>query len=504
MGRVTAFQDERAMPQVGRLGRGVDWFARQVSPRWAARRQSWRMAASEIERFYRAGNRSRLDPTRSASGDLVGQTRDVVIERARDLERDSQIADGLLTRCVENVNGPDGFALRPRTGSKTFNGAVENLWHEYADHEADVRGMDSLAGLLGRVYRSHLRDGDCGAILRKSGALQVVEADLIDTPLDKLADRRVIEGVQVNRDGRPVGYYVEDTDEPASTKYTRVPARDFAYLVRRPRNALTRGVPVFSKPWLFEQLENYMEALVVNQRVAACFGLVITEEGSGGAPGGLRTVKNSQGDDQAALTVEPGMVKYLRPGQKIEQVVPRQPTPMFEEFVATVGRFIGLPLGLPLELAFLDFSRTNYSSARASLLQAYRSFRCMQVHLARLYSRVYRWRVSKWMKEGRLERRDDAWLHNWQVPGWAWIDPMREVEAHCMAIDAGLQTRGDVVRGTGRDVEDVDKERAAEETSRRAAGLPRFHSTKLKPLPDGADDEGQDTPPDDDGEDTEE
>jgi capsid protein len=137
-------------------------------------------------------------------------------------------------------------------------------------------------------------------------------------------------------------------------------------------------------------------------------------------------------------------------------------------------------LGLPLELTLLDFSQTSYSSARASLLQAQRTFESLQHYFVEDYlARLYRWRVSKFINDGQLEKRDDAFLHCWHAPNWPYLDPVKEVQAVQLAIDAGLTTQKRELLRQGIDIDDWREERGEEVTLNKAAGIPVVHSTMV-------------------------
>ena len=53
-------------------------------------------------------------------------------------------------------------------------------------------------------------------------------------------------------------------------------------------------------------------------------------------------------------------------------------------------------------------------------------------------------------------------------PGWQWVDPRNEVEAETAAINAGLKSRAEVVAARGRDIDELDEERARD--AARATG----------------------------------
>ena len=58
------------------------------------------------------------------------------------------------------------------------------------------------------------------------------------------------------------------------------------------------------------------------------------------------------------------------PGDKVAPFTPSRPNSGYGQFVENVLRHIGAGLNIPFELLMKDFSKTNYSSARAALLEA--------------------------------------------------------------------------------------------------------------------------------------
>ena len=58
---------------------------------------------------------------------------------------------------------------------------------------------------------------------------------------------------------------------------------------------------------------------------------------------------------------------------------------------------------------------------------------------------------------------------HWIPPRWDWVDPLKDIQAQVLAMEAGITSRRKVVEATGYDVEEVDRENAAD--AKRAADL---------------------------------
>jgi lambda family phage portal protein len=477
----------------------IDRLIKYVSPKWAAHRAYYRGAIDALPQIgatYRGGIPTRLDtqwsPTlgfQGANAPLNRWRLTQLRDRARDLERNNTIACGMLDRATENVIG-HGFRLQAQTDDGKFNKQVEALWSDWTER-ADIRGRRSWVQLQRLIYRSRLRDGDVGCAFVQRGQdvrLQPISGDLIDTQYGGYdAATNTYDGIQFDKDGRAQAYNVISLAPLTGQRTaTVVSANDFVFLSRDKNLDQVRGEPCFAQVMpLFDQIDGYIEAVVIAARVAACQALLIKSGNSGKEIGKLGTAQNSQGQYQPIAGMEPGMVRYLRPGEEVVAVNPTQPQQQFPDFVAMLLRFAGVSLGMPLELVLLDFSRTNYSSARAALLQAYRVFRSEQTYFTdHFLRRVYRWRVSKWVKDGVLVPpaaiQSNYWKHSWIAPGWAWVDPTKEIEAALMEVDGGLNTLTNIAAQHGHDFYELVQARKRELDTLAAAGIPTARSARTR------------------------
>lgn len=479
----------------------VDSFVGLFSPRRKAARVAWRNAENSLREYsYRSALHSRTGSSRTYSGSAdyhleLGYDREEMVDRSRQAERNNVVAAGLLTRCVENVIGC-GIIPRADTDDDGWNDQAEALFADWCYRgRCDVRGIDSFYDKQRLTFRSFLRDGDVGTVLVEAGSrrgmLQSVESDEIASPVGKVLGSDHVDGIDLDPYGKPTKFHIvrdklrqkRAAKRDASTGRVTVDAKNFLFLARRTRLNQTRGEPVLAQGLrLLEHLDGNIEAVTVAVRMAACFGLVL--EGSG-APEGLPQVTGSNGEQYRQWTLEPGMIKRLEDGDSLTQIKPEQPATNFREFTNVLGRMIGLPLGLPLELLFLDFSQTNYSSARAALLQAYRAFQCLQQEFVEGFVRpVWEWKVRQFVEEGLLAERPDMYRAQYITPAWQWVDPVKEVQSNLAAVDAGMDTLSNVARSLGRDFDGIMRTRAREINAMKAAGVPLVQSNLTRALED--------------------
>ena len=470
----------------------IDKAIGYLSPRWEMQRAQARARAAMSERFhasYRGSVQTRLDSDWSTSNEVWGQrfteanTLPSLRARARQLERNSVIAQALLNRCEENVVG-QGMNIHATTLDEGWNRAARALWDDYWLYP-EIHGL-SGPETERMVFRSKMRDGDVGVIMLGDGRLQLVEGDLIETPSGKYTDRTIVDGVQTDRVGRPSRFHIASVDANGKRTSTAVEARDFIFLTRRNRVTQWRGEPCFTPVFnLFDQVEGYTDALIVAMRMAACHGLVFKTDKRSQRVGVLPAT-SVNGVAQSELEFEPGMIEYIGRDDSVEQIKPQQPGQQFDSVIAMLMRFAGMHLGLPLEMTMLDFSRTNYSSARGAMNVAQTAFKNLQmVQKDAFMSRVYRWRISKWVKEGLLTPRDDMWMHRVITAPWPFLDPIKEVQGQMMEVDFGVATEDEYIIARGKEPELVRAQRGRELEDKRKLGIAVMHATMTMPTDQG-------------------
>jgi lambda family phage portal protein len=463
-----------------------NWLDRAIAyafPGWAASRLYYRDALAS----FRGGVENRTSrawssPRRSEVGGTMTEQNRIreMRARARQLEQDNPLASGLLDRATENVIGA-GIDMRAATDSPEFNAQIDNLFARWR-RVCDIRGELAFGGMQRILYRQKLRDGDVGVVLVDRGGeprLQIIEADRIDYPT-KRGTKNIIDGVEIDAIGRAVRYYVLAGD-PWKTEPIPIQANNFRLIKRLRYSNHIRGLTAFSQGFpLFDHIDGYVEGSVIAARAAANQALLIKRTNASQAYSKLSASLNGNGMSQAIQRMEPGMVHYLNPDEDVVQMNPAHPTQSFPDFVAALARFVGLNFGLTLEQVMLDFSRTNYSSARAARLQADQT---AYVEQQEFYDSflfpVWRWLVSKWVKSGLVTGRvpEDYWAHEWIPQGKAWVDPTKEISAAALAIDYGLESRTNIALGIGYRFEDLVKRNAEDRRMMDAADLPLVNST---------------------------
>lgn len=480
------------------LDRAAGW----LSPSWGARRLAGRIAF-DAAIDYRAAESNRL-----LSNWILGRanttadfyTLETLRNRSRDLNRNDAVASGATDTMSHNIVGR---GLRPQSRIRAeivglsedrirqLQRQAEYVWQTWAPF-ADSGNRLTFDDIQFLALRKIIEDGEILALpiwakepwRPLSRAIELLEGDrLAQMPSLGAKNTAADTGIVVGSRGEPVAYMISriDYQNQLTSAYdfttpTRIEARDaqgrpkVLHIFRSNRPGQLRGVPYFA-PVLtyFKDLADYMNAELVAAKVAACLAVFVTKtDPMGGALASATSTETSTG--KRLQGIEPGLVNYLNLGESIQVVDPKRGGDTFSMFVESVLRMIGISLGLPYELLAKDFSKTNYSSARASLLEGRRLFTTWRSWFAQQFCQPI-WELV--LEEAYLrglftapnfyDFKSEYCRALWIGGGWGWVDPVKEIEASKMAIDFGLSTFADEAAGQGRDWEETLDQRRRED-----------------------------------------
>jgi len=504
-----------------RVGIVMDKVVGIFNPIAGYRRAACRKAQGMLS-SYRGAEKSRLRKSwlpgaGSPDEDLLPELPDIR-ERSRDLNRNDATASGITSTISINVVGT-GIKPQSRVDKESlgieeeeaikFQKKAEREWERWIPYADSSERLDFYE-IQHLVDRQILENGESiilPLMLQDnkrpfSLALDIIEADRLATPSDLRSDRSIRSGVKIGERGEPLLYYIKKThpgdmtlrkkfDGNGSDTYVKIKAKNnegrknvlHLYYMNRPGQ--TRGVPFFA-PVLnyFKDKADYMEAELVAARIAACFSIFVKKTGDPYAAADARTTKTDSSGKRIE-ELEPGIIEYLGQGEEIQSFNPNRPGATFDPFINRILRDISAALGLPYELVAKDFSQTNYSSARAALLEARRYFRVRQEWLARkLCQPVWEMILEEAFLNNDLPAKDFYenrldWVRaRWIAPGWQWVDPLKEAKASQLAMEIGVSSLADETAGHGKDYEEVLEQIAREVKLRKDLGLPPMPSSK--------------------------
>ncbi|HOR28491.1 MAG TPA: phage portal protein [Candidatus Sumerlaeota bacterium] len=424
---------------------------------------------------YRAAKYARENRAELSYGSADFQMRydrETIIALSRQLDQDNWLYEAIFNRFCDYVLGPAGFTIQAKTSDDYINDKIEQeLWPKFAESpeitgEFDYRDCQEITlrerGVAGDTLWVELGPQAGEA----AGKLQHIEAERIASGRRK-ADNgdRVEQGVQLDRSGRRVAYYIADVDDVGVIHVNDAkpyPAFDCHYVPGRvKRSSETRRMPVLnSSISIAHRIDDILTSEAVAWQVLS--RLVATLKREGNAVGkqavrkGINARAKTDGDTQSAaqLVSDLGMAILFQAGPKddLSVVAQNRPSQQFKDSLMLFVRLFGVPLGMPLEILLLDWQGANYSNARAILLQAFLAFRIWQHgQVAAFDTPVYRRRIGRWIADGSLPWRPDIFNHTVDLPGWPWIDEDKEVSAWAKKIDRAIATQTEALASLGKD-----------------------------------------------------
>ncbi len=327
-------------------------------------------------------------------------------------------------------------------------------------------------------------------------ALQSIDPSRVCTPTDLQTDKTVRDGIRFGLAGDPKLYFVSNVDDLLSKAMVQSKdcAKVISWIAHRPGmfhvflqklEDQIRGVSVLSPAMkFFKDLSDYLDFELVGAIIAASFAVFIETQNSYDAAHNSRDLNGddiSYDDTERFEEVTPGGVIYGGPNEKPHILKSERPGNTFNDFVERILRSVGASVGMPYEIISKDFSKTNYSSARAALLEAWKVFAVYQ-----------KWMVDSFCQPVWEMVIEEAWLRGivnipkktdfykqrhlltratWIPPKRGHVDPLKEIQAAIMAKNNNIQTLSQIAAEHGGNWQTNIEQRSREVALETAGGV---------------------------------
>ncbi|WP_186191045.1 phage portal protein [Burkholderia gladioli] len=462
--------------------------------------------------------------------------RDQMVARSRDLARNDGWANGGITRILDNTVGahlrlsanPDWRVLRRFTDgfdavwADDFRQAVEALWRAFSEDLGrynDVSRQLTVSQQMRLAMRHKLVDGEDLIVnywmperigrgaAQYATAYFVVDPDRLSNPYQMIDTKYLRGGVEIDDNGVPLAYHIRRAHQydwynaAESMEWERIEREDedgwrrVIHDFDRDRAGQNRGIGVFTPVLAHaKMLARYYGVELQAAMVATIFGTYVT------SPYDPRMVEAAMDTDGEELGFyqemradwaekRPAMLNNVRvptlaPGEEIKQVAAAHPHSGFGEFAHEMLRSIAAALGVSAEQITQDWSKTNYSSARAALLESWKTLsrRSAEFKVGTATPMYATW-LQEVIERGDL---DDVLPRNapdfieaataysrcdWLGVARGWVDPVRERQGAILGLDGGLSTLKRECAEQGLDWEEVIAQRAIEVRAFRENGL---------------------------------
>ncbi len=224
----------------------IDSIISFISPKWAAERMAWRSALTG----YDSGNLNRGNdgwiPATGTAEQIAQGERTRIRARARDLERNSDIANAVISAFERNVIGAKGFILQAKAKDQNgnelteLNKEIEERFKNWCKAKnCDITGVSSFKDFQKMIIRRLIVDGGLIFIkvYTKDGfKLQAREVDDLDNLMmtPKENGNRIINGVEIDDTNKPIAYHFagKSLDGLIPGKPERIPASRVLFIFK--------------------------------------------------------------------------------------------------------------------------------------------------------------------------------------------------------------------------------------------------------------------------------
>lgn len=276
------------------------------------------------------------------------------------------------------------------------------------------------------------------------------------------------------------GNYV-GTSSTSPDDYERIPAAEIIHYARFKDSDTSRGVPwcasVIPKS---RHLDKYEEAEVIAARLAACklgwfYSTMMPEGGTIGA--GIPNLTDPQACPQNGMEASPGSFQGLPFGVEFKEWNPNHPNGNFDLFRKGMLRSwcAGLP-GANYNIIANDLEGVNYSSGRLGMLDERELWKLIQqFDIDTAEVPIFEAWLEMALMTGEIplpfSKIDKFNKPHFQGRRWAWVDPMKEVQAHALEIAHKLTSRTRIHDELGTDFEEILFELAEEQALMEDLGM---------------------------------
>lgn len=376
------------------------------------------------------------------------------------------ILEGVVETYVTDVVGEGGPALQVTTAEEAYGELLEKTWREWSKRP-ETTGRMQLPELLALWIRNKWTCGEYLAVEESRGkpiagisyVVNSIHPRRLETPTSEFRNRRIVMGVERDRKGRPVRYWIhEDNDlEPFTGRTLKANPYDESSVIHHydiKEDGQARGIPLAACTLqAIGDLRDFDDAVLLAAKAAADMSVYIYSDHQ------LTEPAKDVGD--VIMDREPGTETTLPPGWKATMVQPQQPSTQYVQYREERQREFGRPVGMPLMMVRLDSSKHNYSSARFDSQIYVRHVRREQAKLQRYaLNRFLGHIMAELAKAGHLPPID--LVVTWIWPRLPHVDPQKESGAEQTRMGDGSLGPYMAAAGYGIELEAVaaDFERA--------------------------------------------
>lgn len=475
----------------------------------------------------------------------INREKGILDARGRDLVRNTGFMQGAVSIHRDSIVGSQ-FRLNAKPNYKVlglseewaeeFQQEIEAKFSLYAESDAcwvDASRMNTLTGLVRMGIGGFFFGGEVlgtmewmkGANRPYRTAMQMIDPDRLSNPNDGADTDSLRRGIEKDMRGAPLAYWIRvghpnDVSFAGNNyKWVRVPVRKpwgrlmVLHVIEQMRPDQTRGVAeMVSILKEMRMTKKFHEITLQNAVVNATFAAAIESElppeiamqsigvNDDGTPGDpyaarlLAQIAEYQGGARN-LNIDGVKIPHLYPNTKLKLFPASNPGGVGDDFEQSLLRNVASALGLSYEQFSRDYTKTNYSSARASMNETHKYMQSRKKSVAdRIANAIYSCWLEEAINEGTLESmrgvnapsfyeglNKEAYCNaTWIGASRGQIDEMKETQSAVLRVTSGLSTREIECARLGNDYREIFEQLLREKKAADQMGLD-FNTAPTKP-----------------------
>lgn len=444
----------------------------------------------------------------------INPVKEIADARGRDSIQNDGYATGAINTHRDNIVGseyrlnlqPDWRVLGlPEGWAEEFQTQVEAEFNLLADSPEcyfDAEGTKTLTGLIRLAVGGFMMTGEVlatvewkRAVIRPfSTAIQMVSPTRLCNPDGLPDDRYLSRGVRRDSFGEPTGYWIRSTHpteffDPRLMEWKLIEAtkpwgrRQVIHIIEPLQPGQTRGVAdmvsVLKNMRMTKKFKDVvLQNAVVNASYAAAIeselprevvmgSMGLNQQGFGDMLGTYMSALSAYAGASQNIAVDGVKMPHLFPGTKLALKPMGTPGGVGTDFEESLLRHTASALGLSYEQFSRDYSKTNYSSARASMAETWKYMQSRKKAVAdrkasmifllwleeRINADAYKFPRGVSGKELFYDPLKRAALTkcSWIGASRGQIDEMKETQSAILRIQSGLSTREEESARLGND-----------------------------------------------------
>lgn len=357
------------------IDKGIAYF----NPKAGAERVRARNLIRVMAGYDASGNGPRNDGWVRGGDQSQNQLNKMSLKRLRqvhrELVRNNSYAASAVDATVSYTVG-EGIMPAVKCDNPEQRKQLQSLLDEWAASTfCDAAGQLTLSGLQSLVMRSESESGEALAVreikrgknVRVPLRIRILEGDYLD---DTREGKTTIQGVEfADNYGREIKGYWLHQSHPGEMAMLRskskfVKREDIAHIYEIKRPGQVRGIPrgtsVVQK---LRQLDDFQDARLMQQKVAACLAGAVTQGEEGEEDG-----------DVLPDAIHPGMLPVLGRDQDIKFFTPPSVSGQ-QDFIKGEEHLIAKGYGINYQSLTGDLSDANFANGKMGRLDMYANIR---------------------------------------------------------------------------------------------------------------------------------